>query len=489
MTETPGEPGGEPPSSAAAADAYGGVRRAGDLPDADFWDVLYGRRSIRKFKRDPVDRELLEKLTDAAVIAPTSCNLQMWDFVVVDDEAVLQEIGKLSTQVLNAPVCVFVSYGREFSEDSYANVQSASAAIQNMSLAAHAMGLGTFWITQLGDREKVREMLGVPRDRELYAGLAVGWPEVLPKKAPARRPKDHVRHWNHYAGRHIPSSPRPRDWSLDDIALYHRSRVLNGNRYNKPRLWEQENTLAALQDLLGEDRGGRWLDFMPFSGVLTMAMRARFKQAELSVCDLTAATAGFAKKRASKTGGLYLWPADGLAARAPHDGGARNGTPAEPLPERAFETATCLFRLEALPPEHRAAALAAVAGALVPGGRLVLGWCNRRSYHSLMERARRGRLGGVEYVLAPEPHLGPFEALTAGEVDRLVRDAGLRVVGRRSFNVLPDPKEAEFRTRNLTGAMATLGKAAGALARVADRLPGAARALGRLQYLGLEKPA
>ena len=458
----------------APEDAWGGVRRAADLPPVDFWDILYGRRSVRKFKRDPVPRELLEKLTDAAVIAPTSCNLQMWDFVVVDDEAVLQEIGTLSTQVLNAPVCIFVSYGREFSEDSYANVQSASAAIQNMSLAAQALGLGSFWITQLGDREKVREMLGVPRDRELYAGLAIGFPDVMPKKAPTRRPKDHVRHWNHYAGRHIPSSPHPRDWSLEDIALYHRSRVLNGNRYNKPRIWEQDNTLTALEGLLGAERDGRWLEFMPFSGILTMAIRARFKGAEISVCDLTEATAGFAKKRASKEGGLYTWPesADG-----------------EALPEGAFSTATCLFRLEALPPDRRGPALDALFRALAPGGKLVLGYCNRRSYHSMMEWARRGRLGGVEYVLAPEPHLGPFESLTSRAVRELVRSAGFRTVARRSFNVLPDPKEAEFRSRNLKGALAAVGKVAGGLSRVADAVPGASAVFGRLQFLCLEKPS
>ncbi len=461
--------------------AYGGVRRAEDLPGQDFWDVLYTRRSVRKFKRDPVPRELLEKVTDAAAIAPTSCNLQMWDFVVVDDEAILVEIGKLSIQVLTAPVCIFVSYGREFSEDSYANVQSASAAIQNMSLAAHALGLGTFWITQLGDREVVREMLGVPPDRELYAGLAIGWPEVLPKKAPTRRPKDHVFHWNHYAGRHIPSSPRPDDWTLADVAIYHRARVLNGNRYNKPRPWEQEAVLDALETLLGAERSGAWLEFMPFSGVLTMAIRARFTGAVLSVCDLTEGTAGFAKKRASKEGGLYLWP-DELEL----DGTRGEG---DQLPEGAFDTATCLFRLEALPREHRAPALAALQRALAPGGKLVLGFCNRRSYNTLMERARRGRLGGVEYVLAPEPHLGPFESLTVGAVEELVRDAGFRISGRSSVHALPGPTESAFRARNLHGPLALAGKLASGLSRVANSLPGVPALLGRLQFLCLEKPS
>jgi SAM-dependent methyltransferase len=205
-----------------------------------------------------------------------------------------------------------------------------------------------------------------------------------------------------------------------------------------------------------------------------MAIRARFREAELSVCDLTPDTAGFAKKRASRTGGLYTWPDEAEG---------------ESLPAGAFGTATCLFRLEALPPEHRAPALAALFRTLAPGGKLVLGYCNRTSYHSLMERARRGRLGGVEYVLAPEPHLGPFETLTGAAVRELARGAGFRVVGQRSFNVLPDPKEAEFRARNLSGPLALVGRLAGGLSRVADALPGAARLLGRMQFLCLEKPS
>jgi len=466
-----------PDKSGAAADVYGGVEKADDLPHKDFWEVLYGRRSIRRFKTDPVPRELLDKLTNSALIAPTSCNLQMWDFVVVDDAAVLAEIGKLSIQVLNAPVCIFVSYGREFSEDSYANVQSASAAIQNMSLAAHALDLGSFWITQLGDREKVREILGVPPDRELYAGLAIGFPDVVPKKAPVRRPKDHVCHWNHYAGRHIPSSPRPSDWSLEDVALYHRSRVLNGNRYNKPRLWEQNAVLDALESFIGREWSGSWLEFMPFSGVLTMAMRSRFRGATLSVCDLTLGTAGFSKKRASPDGELYVWPDN-----ADEVGG-------DVLPDASFNLITCLFRLEALPPQHRAEALLRMERALAPGGKLVLGYCNRRSYHGLMERARRGRLGGVEYVLAPEPHLGPFDALTHREVKTLLDHTSLRVSKRRAVHALPSAEESTFRSRNLRGPLAVCGKLAAGCASVVDKLPGAASLFGRLQFLCLEKPS
>ena len=96
--------------------------------------------------RDPDDEELREivlELLDAALIAPTSCNLQMWDFVVVDDPDQREQLGRLSLQVLSTPVSIFVAYGKEYSEEGHANVQAAAAAMQNMSLAAHALGIGT----------------------------------------------------------------------------------------------------------------------------------------------------------------------------------------------------------------------------------------------------------------------------------------------------------------------------------------------------------
>ena len=455
-------------------DAYGGVDRAGDLPRVDLWDNIYGRRSIRKFKHDPVPRDLLEKVVDAGLIAPTSCNLQMWDFIVVDDESVLQEVGTQSVQVLTAPVCIFVAYGREFSEGGYANVQSVAAAMQNMSLASHALGLGSFWITQLGDVEKVQEILGIPMERELYAALAVGWPEVMPKRAPKRRPKDHVRHWNRYAGRPIPSSPDPSSWTVEELGAYQRVRVLNGNRYNKPRKWEKEAVLAAVDRLMGEDAGSMWLDFMPFSGVLTEAVSQRWRTAACTACDLTLETAAFAANRAFTEGTALVWDPE-------TEGGG--------LPPESFDTVTCLFRLEGLPVAERKRVLRDLRGSLRPGGQLLLAWCNALSYQALMSRLRKGRMGGVEYVVAPEPHLGPFEPLTRSAVMGLVREAGLSVVDGLSHGVLPGPDEAGFRSRNLGRAARAAARAVAALSPVAESIPGLARAIGRLQFLCLKKPS
>ena len=464
-------PGPQPDLPAASAERG----RSPARPRADFWEVLYKRRTTRRFDAArAVPRELVLELLDAALIAPTSCNLQMWDFVVVDDPAQREKLGRLSLQVLTTPVSIFVSYGKEFSEEGHANVQSAAAALMNMSLAAHVLGLGTFWINQLGPRDEVGRILGLPPDREVVAALAVGWPKTYPSVPPRRRAFEHVVHWNHFGGRPIPSSPRPSDWTLDLIRDYQHARVLNGNRYNKPRPWDLDAALAAANrlaprndDATPGDDAPRWLDVLPVHGVFTSAMARQHRDHRWAVLELSADVAQFAARRC---------PSQVRCEALVWD-------PARPdaFPAGAFDRITVLHRLEALPPADRPVLLAALARALAPGGRLLLQHVSSRSWHALAQwlHARRGGPGGVEYVLAPDPNLGPWEALDPGEVDRLLRDAGLRALAVEHLEAAPTRAETEHRTRNMRGARRGLMRAAAASARGLGALPGVARLWGR----------
>jgi nitroreductase len=449
-------------------------------PAMDFWKALYERRTTRRFDpARPVPRDIVLELLDAALIAPTSCNLQMWDFVVVDDPDQRERLGRLSLQVLTAPVTIFVAYGREYSEEGHANVQSAAAAMMNMSLAAHALGIGTFWINQLGPREEVGRILGLPPDREVVAGLALGWPEVYPSTPPRRRPFDHVVHWNHFGGRPIPSSPRPADWSLDLIRDYQQARVLNGNRYNKSRPWELRAVLTAASRLQpvseastpGED-APRWLDVLPVHGLFTGAMARQHRDHRWAVLELTDEVAAFAAKRCPPTVACQPLVYD-----------------PEVVPEAAFDRMTVLNRLESLPPDERPRLLAALARMLKPDGRLLLQYVSSRSFHRAAEwlHRRRGGPGGVEYVLAPDPNLGPWEALPPKKVSELVAAAGLAVVQEYAEDVVPTSEELDHRTRNMGRVRQTLVRGAVGLGRLLAVLPGSARAFGRARTLILRR--
>ena len=471
------------------------LKDATSEPEVPFWATLFERRSVRRFKPDPIPREVLDQLVHAGTWAPSSCNYQMWDLVVVDDPELNRTLGELSTQMANAPVNIVVSYGRDFSEEGFANIQSASALIQNMSLAAHAMGLGTFWITAMGGAERVREAVGLPRDRFVVAVLAVGYPDYPAGKevrAPKRRPLADVRHFNHYGGRPIPGSANPADWEPDLLATYQRARVLNGLRHNKPRPWEVRALEAAVERLApanpsDDGPAPRWLDVLPCTGIVVDRLSKLRRGFAFDVVERSRGVAAFAGDRTRPKAGRFAWPETGDfdSLDADSDEGPM------PAPEAGtYDVVSCLFRLEDLAPGARDAALAHMASWLKPGGKLLLGLVSRRSFHDWTERlrARRGGPRGVEYVLSPDPNIGPFEALEVRDVESAAEAAGLALEAKLGLQAVPQPEEIEFRTRNFSSRGKALARFVGKLLGALERLPGVQARYGRFQFRGYTKP-
>lgn len=466
-------------------------------PQLSFWSTLFGRRSVRRFKDEPVPRDVLDQLVHAGTWAPSSCNYQMWDLVVVDDPEVNRALGELSTQLANAPVNIVVSYGRSFSEEGSANIQSASALIQNMSLAAHALGLGSFWITAMGGAERVRTTVGLPRDRFVVAVLAVGYPDYPPGKeprAPKRRPLADVRHFNHYGGRPIPSSADPAVWEPDLLATYQRARVLNGLRHNKPRPWEVRALETALDALVPEgkakhegDAPPRWLDVLPCTGIVLERLAKARRGFTFAVAERSRGVAAFCGGRTRPKAELFLWSdREGLTSIDEAEGN-------EPLPApppASYDVVSCLFRIEDMAPCDRPAALAKLASYLKPGGCLLVAFVSARSFHDWTERlrARRGGPRGVEYVLSPDPNIGPFAALVPADFDALAQDAGLELKASLGLQAVPQPEEIEFRTRNFSPRSQKLARLVGKLLGAFERLPGVQRRYGRFQFRCYTKP-
>ncbi|MCP3919129.1 MAG: methyltransferase domain-containing protein [bacterium] len=470
------------PTAGGQADG-GGATPLHELPAKDFWEAIYERRSIRKFLPEPVPRELVDQVMHAGIWAPSSCNYQMWDLVAVDDPEVNAQLAALSLQMSNAPVNIIVSYGRDFSEENYANIQSASALIQNMSLAAQVLGLGTFWITQTGDSEKVRETVGLPLDRMVIAVLALGYPKVRPKRGPKRRPLGQVTHYNHYAGRAIPSSVDPEDWEPDLLATYQRARVLNGLRHNKPRAWEVRALLACLHELVPEGRekpasgedSARWLDVLPCTGIVTEKLSLERRGFAFDVAERTAEVARWCADRVRPKGAALAWPEAAGDFDAPEDG--------------AYDVVSCFYRLEDLARAERERLVRDMARWVKPGGKVLVGYVSARSYHDLTERMRRrrGGPGGVEYVLSPDPNIGPFQALEPWAVDALFTGTGLRRSGELSLQPTPQPEEVAFRARNFKPRSKKVAGGLGKLLAATGKLPGVEKRYGRFRYVAFTR--
>jgi SAM-dependent methyltransferase len=159
-------------------------------------------------------------------------------------------------------------------------------------------------------------------------------------------------------------------------------------------------------------------------------------------------------------------------------------------PSGAYDVVSCIFRLENVQPSWRAELVRSLARWVKPGGKVLVGYVSRRSFHDLTEwlRERRGGPGGVEYVLAPDPNVGPFESLVPDEVERLCTDAGLAVSGRRGAQPVPSKSEIEFRTRNFSPRQRRLAASVAWVLRQLGRLPGLAARRGRFQFLLCTRP-
>ena len=143
-------------------------------------DAIYQRRSRREFTHEPVSMEQLREIIKAGIWAPSGLNNQPWRFVTVTDQAIREQLATTthySHIVLAAPALVAVYLDENDMYDEVKDHQAAGACIENMLLAAEALGLGAVWLGQiLKNKEKVAEILGVDKHHQLMAVLALGHP-------------------------------------------------------------------------------------------------------------------------------------------------------------------------------------------------------------------------------------------------------------------------------------------------------------------------
>ena len=165
------------------------------------------RTSIRKYKQQPVEACKVETMLRAAMAAPTAVNKQPWHFVVVNDKQMLAKLageGPRGNMLRNAPLAIVVcgdlnkALGgpmREFW------IQDASAATENLLLAAHALGLGAVWTGLYPNIERagqVAQILGMPETMMPLCTVIIGYPDEQP--APKDKWKPENVSYNVYGG-------------------------------------------------------------------------------------------------------------------------------------------------------------------------------------------------------------------------------------------------------------------------------------------------
>jgi len=116
----------------------------------DTLTIIRKRRSIRKFTDQPVEREKIQQLLEAAMAAPSAMNAQPWEFVVITEKEVMDKFRRaLMFAKMNAPAAICVLGSSRMQKGKAGDkfwMQDCSAATENILLAATALGLGSVWI-------------------------------------------------------------------------------------------------------------------------------------------------------------------------------------------------------------------------------------------------------------------------------------------------------------------------------------------------------
>ncbi len=172
----------------------------------ELFEAIHTRHSVSKVKADALPRELIEKLLDAGNRAPNHHKARPWRFIVLTGNArnklgdamadsqherfpeILAEgLDKTRALPLRAPALIAVGVDKPVEPKilEMENYAAASAACENILLAAHALGLGAIWRTGEWARdEKVKRFLGFEADQRIAALIYVGYPESQSEPAP-----------------------------------------------------------------------------------------------------------------------------------------------------------------------------------------------------------------------------------------------------------------------------------------------------------------
>lgn len=204
-------------------------------------EVIKQRRSIRKYKADPIPAEMVEQIVEAAQWAPSTDNAQPWRFVVVQQPEIIEQLGivagtgyftrlriqqfvagqlqkrfqdvppekreqvfkKLTSGFLSgylgtAPLVIVVCGDKRV---ACAMVYDCCAALENICLAAHALGLGATWTqaltTDIRDERRTKAILGIPEEWKVLSAVSIGYPAENPGPRP-RKPLEDVTYYERW---------------------------------------------------------------------------------------------------------------------------------------------------------------------------------------------------------------------------------------------------------------------------------------------------
>ena len=179
-------------------------------------DAIMNRRSVFRYTSEPVPEEKITSILEAGRWAPSYANTQPWEFITVRDSKLKDEIVEIARATMaahagieGAQVIIVICVDPK--KDEYHFIEDGAVATQNMALAAHSLGLASYWvgIFDLADatnsvERKIKRVLNIPGQMRVIALLPIGVPAYGTEKQ--RKRLEEICHDNEYGGSRSPKA-------------------------------------------------------------------------------------------------------------------------------------------------------------------------------------------------------------------------------------------------------------------------------------------
>jgi nitroreductase len=170
--------------------------------EVELIDVIKGRRSIRRYQKKKIPRDVLGEIVEAGIWAPSGSNVQAWKLIVVDNDEVIKSIKSLSPGMFDVPAAIVVvcrdlkrahDMGGELGEDIL-SLMDISMASQNIMLRAYDLGVGSCAIRSFG-MAALKRFLDLPDYISPELLITLGYPAEMPIPPKRRKVEEVVQWW------------------------------------------------------------------------------------------------------------------------------------------------------------------------------------------------------------------------------------------------------------------------------------------------------
>lgn len=364
--------------------------------------AICSRRSTRKFIKKPIDKKLVEKIINTAAWAPSACNRQLWSFVAITDENIKQKLADVGVQktITEAPVAIAVYYDSRYNTDHNANIQSVSAAIQNILLLATDNGLSSLWMANAGSKKhEINMILKVPKGQKLAAFVLLGYSDTK-SKPPERRPLAQILGHNTFpTSSPFPISLNPQDWTLEQLISY-QQKTSRAREAEINYEYYYEGFPKRLTDFIKLKLKGKTLDMFSYDGTFLSYLK------DADSLEMSSDVIEFLTQ---KCGSRNFILSKGITT---------------PKTDEYYDNILILFKLGRFNKRTRTKIIGEAKRLLKKDGRLFIAFRNTHSLSWLRElyKIKVKKMNSMSSHYLGEYGIGPDTGLTCAQVESLLGD-------------------------------------------------------------------